>query len=476
MRNTRMTLSSRLLAALAGLTLGSCDDHRVVSGPSGTETGNAIQARILREDGSAAAGARVAIRRSSTLDQTGTILLVADESGRISTRLEDGDWTLEAREDGSGLRIDMRLQSDTALDSARLLRLGTVVGKLQSGVAMPSLAVSGLGRRIQVGADGTFKIDSIPFGNQPLVLVGSAASWSLKITPGSTDSVLLDDSRPGELFQASALRVIIEGGPLPRRSVLPQLEKGWLLSETEWTDSAGNVIPVLAMSDSAGPVGAWTLAKTRTTLQPRRVLSGRVVSPPVFRTLDGFRLAIAFPRLRPILVETDTVANLAAPTVSVPLDSEGEFLFDPIEGKVRRSPIGASFARLDTALIPSIEGTISIRSALEHPDISRIWLVDWTDTSIAGLRIGIGAGALYVHMPDTTEIVIPAENLGNYSTWNISWTTDSLRIHRDGKVLFEHGLTTTPRRNRCVIGTGGGLRISHLFVLDRSINLSQSSW
>ncbi|QQS04684.1 MAG: hypothetical protein IPK50_20770 [Fibrobacterota bacterium] len=476
MRSLAPACERWLAIGLAVFSLCGCGDSRVVSGPSATETGNALQTRLIREDGSAAAGARVAVRRSSAMDQTGAILLTADASGLVSTRLETGDWTLEAREAGAGLRIDVRLGSDTALDTARLLRLGTVVGRLQSTQQSPSLAVSGLGRRIDVAADGSFRIDSIPWGSQPLVLVGTSASWNLKIAPGKTDSVLLDENRPGELFQTSSIRTIVEGGLLPRRSILSGIETGWPLAQTEWTDSNGTVVPVFPLSDSLGPAFAWTFARNRATLQPRRILSGRAIASQVFRPADGFRLALAFPRLRPDQNTDDTAGNLAA-SDAVPLDPEGDFLSDPSEGEVRRAPIGASLLRLDASTMPPAEGTVSIRVRMEQPDVGRIWLLDWTDSATSGLRVGIGAGALYVRMADTSEIEIPAENLGAYSTWNISWNATSMRIGRDGKSLFERKLAfpQTPR-TRCVIGTGGGLRMSHLLILDRSIPLDSISW
>lgn len=475
MRDQARKVSQGILASLIALIAG-CDDSRVVSGPSATETGNALQARLLREDGSAAAGARVAVRRSSAMDQTGTIVLTADASGQVSTRLETGDWTLEAREAGEGLRIDLRLGSDTALDTARLLRLGTLVGKLQSNLQPASLVVTGLGRRIDVALDGAFRLDSIPSGSQPLVLVGTSATWSLKIAPGRTDSLLLDENRPGELFQSSSIRTVVEGGILPRRSVLSGLEKGWPLAQTEWTDSNGTVVPVFPLSDSGGPTLAWTLSPNRTTLQPRRILSGRTIASSIFRPADGFRLALAFPRFHPDQEAGDTAVNLAA-SGAVPLDPEGDFLSDPSEGKVRRASIGAPLLRLDAASMPATEGTVSIRVAMEQPDVGRIWLLDWTDSVASGLRVGIGAGVLYVRMSDTTEIEIPAGNLGAYSTWNISWNTTAVRIGRDGESLFERKRPQTQSpRTRCVIGTGGGLRMSHLFVLDRSIALDSIPW
>ncbi|MBK8804532.1 MAG: hypothetical protein IPN71_21205 [Fibrobacteres bacterium] len=476
MRDQARKVSQGILASLIALIAG-CDDSRVVSGPSATETGNALQARLLREDGSAAAGARVAVRKSGATDQTGAILLTADASGQVSTRLETGDWTLEAREGGEGLRIDVRLGSDTALDTARLQRLGTLVGKLQSNLQPASLVVTGLGRRIDVALDGAFRLDSIPSGSQPLVLVGTSATWSLKIAPGRTDSLLLDENRPGELFQSSSIRTVVEGGILPRRSVLSGLEKGWPLAQTEWTDSTGSVVPVFPLSDSGGPTLAWTFSRSRTTLQPRRILSGRAIAAPVFLPADGFRLALAFPRFRPDQNTGDTAANLAASGLSVPLDPEGDFLSDPSEGKVRRASIGAPLLRLDAASMPATEGTVSIRVAMEQPDVGRIWLLDWTDSVASGLRVGIGAGVLYVRMSDTTEIEIPAGNLGAYSTWNISWNTTAVRIGRDGESLFERKRPQTQSpRTRCVIGTGGGLRMSHLFVLDRSIALDSIPW
>ncbi|HNY31147.1 MAG TPA: hypothetical protein PKO15_09685, partial [Fibrobacteria bacterium] len=383
------------LAAIAGLLLCACDDSRVVSGPSGTETGNALQARILREDGSAAGGAVVAVRRSTALDQDGTFILVADPSGRVSTRLEAGEWTLEARDGGQGLRLDMRLASDTSLDEARLARLGAVAGRLQSTVPSPTLAIPGLGRQVAVASDGTFFLDSLPAGTQPLVLAGTSSSWSLKVPSGTTDSILLDERRPGELFQHSPIRAQVSGSILPKRFILPGLEKGWTLAETEWTDSLGNVVPVFPLSDSGASIPAWTYSRDPAVLQPRRILSGRSTSGRVFQRDDGFRLALVFPLRAGMRPDGDTAEDLVSGS-TMPLVSDGGFLVDPAEGRVRRAPIGSTLLRIDTGLLSPDQGTISVRASLEQPDLGRIWLVDWTDSVSSGIRVGIGAGALFV--------------------------------------------------------------------------------
>ncbi|HNY29963.1 MAG TPA: hypothetical protein PKO15_03665, partial [Fibrobacteria bacterium] len=82
-----------------------------------------------------------------------------------------------------------------------------------------------------------------------------------------------------------------------------------------------------------------------------------------------------------------------------------------------------------------------------------------------------------VRMSDTAEIETPAGNLERFSTWTVSWDAERLRIGRDGKELFERVRPRIePRRVRCAIGTGGGLRLAHLLVLDRALAVDSLSW
>lgn len=451
--------------------LWSCgSDERLSGGTSGTQTGNALQARILLSDGHPAANARVVARHAQASDSSApTIETTTDPAGRFEMHLDDGDWSVEASLPGTGVRKDFHLSSDTVLPPDTLLPCGTLEGTVEGLQPGQSLSILGLGRRVVPDASGRFRFDSLPRGTHPLRLLGSASSWSVVVASGRTDTLLLDVQRSGEIFSAAG-----SVSPSSRTGVVLLSQSGFgsfrdPLSSLEWTDSRGEVLPALAldMDPKSGILRAWVKPPVSGDILCRKVLSGQARHRSPF---SGYRVALVFPASmgHGDSLATDSVLNFADSSRFTGFSPASAFQSFPGEGRIRRSPLGSALASLSGANLPSKPGwTMILRAGLENPDIGRIWLLDWSDDSTGeGLKIGIGAGSLELVAPgiDTT-VSIPG--VGDFHDWTITSDGETISVGIDGRTSASIRFAAPgPRWSRGWIGVGGGIRLSRLFVWD----------
>lgn len=463
------------------VALCSCGPDRMVEGGhSGTETGNAIQATLLRPDGTPAANARIAARSAASRDTSGTIWFEADALGRVAARLPPGDWTLEALDSGRSSRTDLRVSNDTMLAPDTLRPAAALEGALTGASGGQILVVVGLGRRCVLDSRGGFRFAALPSGSHPVQLAGTASSWNLQVRAGQTDSVLLDSRRPGEIF-ATAGSTRVAPSTLPSLVRIPRPGRSGQVQELEWTDADGTQIPVLPLGNTdTDSMRAWVMVPGDGTILCRRVVSGRVRRPSPFRPEDGFRMALAFPAsgARPDTTGTDSVADFSGTSGSIELWKGGGFILDPAEGWTRRIPMGSPLLKIpSSAFPPEAPWTVSLRVALEQPDIGRIWLLDWAGSNgSAGLRIGIGAGRLEL-AGQGIDTSIALDGLERFSSWSVSYDGAKLWIGRDGEQLVSRAVRLSGDALReCLVGTGGGIRLSHLFVLDRAVSLGSTAW
>lgn len=468
-----------LLACTVALV--SCGRDQIAGGGhSGTETGNAIQATLLRPDGSPAAFARLAARPASSRDTSTTIWFEADSQGLVAARLAPGDWTLESLDSGRTSRNDLRVTSDTILPPDTLRPSGTLEGSLTGASEGRILVVVGLGRRCALDSRGRFRFADLPSGSHPVQLAGTASSWNVQVGAGRTDSVLLDSRRPGEIF-ATAGSATAKPGTRPSLIALPSPGPTSRIQELEWTDATGSQIAVLPLRNTgSGYILAWVQAPADGIIHCRRVVSGRVRHLSPFRPEDGFRMALAFPSsgTRPDTTGADSVADHSGSSASIALWKGGGFVLDPAEGWIRRSPMGNPLLRIPSAALPSgAPWTIFVRAALEQPDIGRIWLLDWAGSNGSdGLRVGIGAGRLEL-AGQGIDTSIALDGLEKFSSWSVSYDGAHLGIGRDGEQLVSRAVRLSGDALRdCLVGTGGGIRLSHLFVLDRTIPPDSNAW
>ncbi len=464
-----------------GAALVSCGRDQIAGGDhSGTETGNAIQARLVRPDGSPAAFARVAARPASSGDTSSTRWFESDSRGRVAARLAAGDWTLESIDSAGTSRTDLRVTSDTILPPDTLRPSGTLAGSVTGSSQGQILVVVGLGRRCALDPRGGFRFASLPSGSHPIQLAGTASSWNIQVGTDRTDSVLLDSRRPGEIF-ATAGSTTAAPSALPSLVRIPRPGRTGQVQELEWTDANGAQIPLLPLGNTdTDSMLAWAMVPGDGAILCRRVVSGRVRRPSPFRPEDGFRMALAFPAsgARPDTTGTDSVADLSGSTASVALWKGGGFVLDPVEGWTRRSPMGIPLSRIPSAAFPTgAPWTISVRAALEQPDIGRIWLLDWSGANASnGLRVGVGAGRLEL-AGGGLDTSVAVDGLEAFSTWSVDYDGTSLRVARDGRRILSRiaHLSGGPPGD-CLVGTGGGIRLAHLFVLDRTVPPDSVAW
>jgi len=460
-----------LWAGLAAMAcLWACGDDRVSSGTSGTQTGNALQARLLLADGRPAASARVVARSSQSIDSTDPVIeTTTDSDGLFRMRLPGGDWTFEATRDGSAARMDLHLVSDTALAPDTIRPVGALEGTIQGASVGQSLSLPGLGRRVVPDSAGRFRFRGLARGTHPLRLSGSSASWSVSIAPGATDTVLLDAARSGEIFEAvpGTLEPATRSAPTLLVQSVAGIPSG-STGELEWTTSTGSVVPslVLDRDAAAGTVRAWIRPPASGSLLCRRVVVGSARSSSPF---SDHRLALVFPAAsgRPDSLGTDSVLNYADSSVFTGFGATTSFGYLSGEGWYRRSPLGSPLATLAASSRPATpRWSLSLRVAQEYPDVGRIWLVDAMAGDSVSLRLGIGAGALNL-VGSGVDTTISVAASGAFHDWTISSNGSTVAISLDGHILLRTSIAVSPAGwTRCGIGVGGGLRLSRLFVLD----------
>ncbi|MEN9309723.1 MAG: hypothetical protein RL173_3655 [Fibrobacterota bacterium] len=454
---------------LVAIGLWSCGDDRISSGStSGTQTGNALQARLLLSDGRPAAATLVVARGSQATDSTDPVTgTTTDSDGRFEMRLPDGDWTFEATREGLALRMDLHLNSDTTLSPDTLAPTGALQGVIQGVGAGQSLSLPGLGRRIVPDSDGRFRFGSLARGTHPLRLSGSAASWSVTVLQGRTDTILLDATRSGETFEAIGAPTVPSdrsGPTLLVQSVGAQSQGS--LGDLEWTTSNGTVVASLALDRdaNAGTVRAWVRPPSTGDLLCRRVVVGSARASSPFA---DHRLAVVFPAPSgfPDSLGTDSVLNYADSSVFAGFGPTTSFGFLAGEGWYRRSPLGSLLASMDVGSRPTgTRWNISMRIAQEYPEIGRIWLLDASGSGADALKIGIGAGVLELVAPgiDTTISVNPSSE---FHDWTVTSDGSIVWVRRDGQILVKANIVVDAANwTRCDIGLGGGVRLSRLFV------------
>lgn len=460
-RNLRRSVRGTPRACLAVLALlAGCAPDRSAGGTTGTEAGNAIAARFsvpsaTRADSLVpAAGALVRARPSDAVDASDASLwklATADDSGRVRLVLPDGLWTLEVRLRGFGALVPLPEGEQTSVQQTlvplRTLR-GVVVGNTGTRVSVP-----GTGLTVEAGADGTFAFDSLPL--QPLDL--RVAGQVVTLAP-DTGAVLLGGrplavyrtpvalSRRGSGLPFFVPESLLRSGRIP---VLLDSSGGEIAHRRGGSGSRG----VRLWSDpAAGSAPAWIAFRDDPTSLP-----------PPFAAPDGFRLAWI-----PDLSAQDQSGSGGT------LRPLGTTLTDSVEGPAMGAGLGSTLGVVDSGLPASGPFGVVLRGRATSEGIEDLWLLDWTDPNLRGLRLGMGGGFLRVRAGglDTTLAWDPGES---WFSLAVSWDGRILRLAVDGvqklALVPEGGAlearTSWTRRN---IGLGGGLVLSTLLVLDHGID------
>lgn len=443
----------RFLSILAAGLLVACGSDRSAGGTTGTEAGNALAVTLTLPGGAPAARASVVLRPSDAVDPGGVarwIRGVADENGRLDLRFGDGAWTMEARCAAYALVADFHGGSDTSIHGS-LVGIRTLRGRVL-GAADARLALPGLGRSVALDADGSFRIDSIPAQSVRLRVDGTV-EWA---APADSGSFVIAAGDPGALY-LDPVRFSVAGSGAPQLAfVLDSLvpEGATLL------DASGSALPLRLGGVSEGMRRLWVRipAGDRTVVLCRRQPPAVAVSDSVFRS-DGTRMELV-PDL------DSTLADLSG--------AGGRFLAtgvrasDSSRGAVLDASLGGSIGTIQNGLLDTGSFAISWQARLRTTGIESLWLLDWTDSTGSGLRVGVGGRRLVFKGGgiDTSVAWDPGQSWFGLA---LSWDGHVLSISCDGatKLRLSPSTSMFAKRSswtRREVGLGGGLRLGRLSI------------
>lgn len=443
----------RFLSILAVGLLAACGSDRSAGGTTGTEAGNALAVTLTLPGGAPAARASVVLRPSDAVDPSGAARWIrgkADENGRLDLRFGDGAWTLEARCDAFALVADIPGGSDTSIHASlhgiRTLR-GMVLGSAAGRIALP-----GLGRSVALDADGSFRIDSLPAQSLRLRVDGafdcaaSADSARFVISAGDRMALYLDP-----------VRFAVAGTGAPQLAFVPDslVPDGAVL-----LDASGNALPLRLGGVANGMRRLWMRipAGDRTVVLCRRQPSAVAVADSVFRA-DGTRLELV-----PDLDSTFSDLSGAGGRFL----REGARASDSSRGIVLDAPLGGSIGAIQNGLPDTGGFAISWQARLRTAGIESLWLLDWTDTSGSGMRVGVG-GRRLVFKGGGVDTSVAWDPGTSWFGLALTWDGRTLSIFCDGAMklrlapsnsIFAKRASWTRRE----VGLGGGVRLGRLSI------------
>lgn len=184
------------------VAVGGCGGDRLSGGTNGTEAGNAVAARVLRPDGSAAAGALGIFRPSDAIDSSTSskwIRAAADADGILHASIPAGSWTLEVQEGALAARSDF-LSRESLDFTDTLRRTRDISGRVLDAAAGDVLHLPGLARSAIVASDGSFLFPAVPAG--AATITDGAKSWTF---PDTSRSGLILSPRWGALPAGAVL-------------------------------------------------------------------------------------------------------------------------------------------------------------------------------------------------------------------------------------------------------------------------------
>jgi len=440
--------------------LTACAPDRSAGGTTGTEAGNAIAARFslpssARADSLVpAAGAVVRARPSNAIDARDASrwqIDTADDSGRVAFRLPEGLWTLDVRLRGFGILVPLP-DAEQSTVQRTLVPLRTLRGVVTGGEGT-QVSLPGTGLTVAAGADGAFALDSIPA--QPLDLLVAGQPVAL---PSDTGAVLLGGA-PLAVYQAPAA-VVARGRGLPFFVPESLLRAGQI---PVLLDSSGREVGYRRGGNGTRGARLWTGPATGATPAWIAFRSTPSAVPPPFTQADGFRLAWI-----PDLAPQDLSGSGGRFRVA------GAALTDSVEGPAAAASLGSTLGVVDSGLPATGSFAVALRGQATSAGIENLWLLDWTDANLQGLRLGMGGGFLTVRAGafDTTLAWNPGTAWFSVAA---SWDGRTLRVGIDGvqRLVLVPGAGTLDARSawtRRNIGLGGGLVLSSLLVLDRALD------
>lgn len=452
----------RILSSLpALLLLAGCGPDKVASGPSGTETGSAISARLLLVDGSAARNARVEVRAATAVASDAIeIQSRTDDSGYVRFRIGKGVWTLVASASGLAVRRDFAVgDSDLVLDVDTLRLTSRLRLRLEPFQAGTIVDLPGSGFRAKVDAFGRVGWDSIPYGTYSVRIAGAGADWMLRLHPGIHDSLYQVAGRPGCWFRPG--RSAQWRGAFGR-PVLVDLPAALSASEPEeWLSLDEAMIPeVNVWIRKDGSRRSWLRPAANGTWSSRLRVWGDASTAPVF---DGWSatgvwsISVDAGGHRSIDSLTDLLgkskSGLGYPSVPG---------YDSLQGWYLESASETPQLVLDTSLLP-VAGEFSL---LVHASSNggRQSIVRWVASKTTiGLGLSIDADGFRLEAAGVDSI-IPFLGTERFHAIALACTADSIRLAVDGRMRLSLPVALGNRATWAapMLGVGAGLRISQI--------------
>gem|GEM_PF-6615753 len=476
-----------LLLPALGAVLAACGGPERIAGnngsTTGTEAGNAFTARVVRLDGSPAAGAVAKARRTESVEDSSSWPSgIADSAGRVRLVLDTASgWTIEFAEPGSAILRRIARKSDSVVDaSVVLVPTAGVVGKVRGGVPGAKIAIAGLGRTVPLDADTMFRFEGLPSDSLFLLLVGADAGWSLDLAPGTTRSVVLD-ARTGSVPADPEIVVRFPRGRIQPGALLP-LELGspsesdasasW--NDYRLVDVQGAIVPTRLEGRDAktGISRLWIRVPGNATdsgfvlrVVPAAAAGSAGSSPFVG---SGIASAVLF----------DTISNGSAPDLARPgawlqgIHSLAGSASDPVFGGAASlsASFGPDLVALDSNAFPTSDaGGFAMRFRLLDPTFGRLWLFQADDSGASRfVRVGLGGGWLVLQAGDHRDSVKMSSDAASH-VLSVARSATAWTASFDGVATLSVSIDSVSRDTkwaRRVVGRGAGIAIRELFVFD----------
>ena len=451
-----------LAGGLIALVCGGCGDDRTTGGlPIGTETGNALSARLLLPDGTPAKSATAIFRPSNALDSSDSgkwNTILSDSDGWISVRLPKGSWTLESHLGGHGIRLDISPENEAVPSRITLKPIldlsGTLLG-IDSGIR---IFLPGLARSCIVGASGRFLFESVPPGIHRVLLPGRK-EWRLPESLQTSPALIVKDS------SVHPQAYLLESHPngLPFRIRLPD---SVVPPHPIVLDPNGTILPLAIGPSRLGSRNLW--------IGPTRFRSAVIAESPTSRQVSPFKTDSG-PKWVWLSDWETSPATVLGPELKH--DSSAATMLDSDEGLYLSVPLGARLGTFAPSSLPdSGDFTFLVRARTTSTDFGSLWLLDWTDSSLSqGVRFGLGNGQIRLKAGSTDTSID-----WNHRQWNwyaLVLESGTIRLHIDGKERIRLDIPTHSRRDwrRRYLGTGGSLAFSAILAWDRSLEGNEAT-
>lgn len=446
----------RILTLLACALLASCASDRSANGTTGTEAGNALAVVLALPDGSPATQALVVARPSEDVDSTNSAHWVegrADDRGGVLLHLGAGDWTLEFRCGRYASIARVSVDADTSLRDT-LVGMRTLEGQVLGTSENARLGLPGLGRSVALDARGFFRFDDLPEQTIRLSMAGVRV-WEAK----PEGKPLLISAMISDAVFRDAVRLTLEGDGLATMRFVPDSlvpDSGAAL-----LDSTGRALPMVLGGVGTKGRRVWSRVPVGTGVAYLcRNVAGTFATDSLFASSDGTRLEMV-PDLSSTLLDLSRSGGGFV--------SKATLSGDSIWGGSLDGSLGSSLGMVQSGLPDTGAFAVSFQAKLLSTGIESLWLLDWSDSTGKGLRVGVGGRRLRLQAAGR-DTLVPWDPSLSWFALAVAWDGSVLTVSTDGteqlRMEVDPGNWGNQRATwkRRQVGLGGGIRLGRLTV------------